>query len=622
MADLDYGVKNIKTLGAGQAYRERIGMYLSGDKQEAINLGLRELVVNVQDEYQVYKPKNPKCSINIDTSTHVIIVSDNMRGIPVGIREDGTNSLTATFLIPHSGGKMDSEAYKSAVGLNGQGNKVVCHTAQVLEVEVRRDGKIYTQKFESDDMGAHPITDVIESNAPYKESGTIITYIPDKRVYGDVFIDVPSLKEMLKEMSWFAKGLHIELCVDGEITVFESKNGLLDGLKTDNALSKPFSYYYKTDDCEVELALQWVSKGGQIRGYANGLYMPDGGKFITAFKTSLTRTVNSLAKKKKKFTGDEIRKVLSGFVSVKVEEGQFSNQAKTALANAEAATATSTATSEALKDYVSKHPSDFNNVLDLLDRERRAEEAAEKAREKVRNHIEEMTKASKAKILNPDKLRDARKLGQDSILLVNEGLSAGGSMSIGRDPMKYGILMLRGKVKNLLKCSIEEGLDNEEVKLFCQALGLIYGKPYNINKFRYGKIAIAVDADADGSHIGLLVMALCEVLCPEMIEQNRLYWLKAPLYKVTKGKKDYYFYSDEELQNSGITGDIIRYKGLGQMSEDDLKNSMFSEEFQHLEPIVYEKKGIDLLIQLMSDDPKPKRDFIFNEVDFSTIGFE
>lgn len=621
MNKINYGVDNIKTLEAGEAYRKRIGMYLSADLQEAINLGLRELIVNVQDEYEVYKPANPYCKILLDTKKRQIQVRDNMRGIPVGKRADGTNSLTASFLIPHSGGKMDAEAYKSAVGLNGQGNKVVCHTAEWLEVTVHRDGKEYYQKFRSTDKGALPETQVEEK--PWDgTSGTTITYVPDARVYGDIFVDVPQLESILEEMSWFAKGLSIQLYVDGKAKTFMSKNGLLDGLKTENGLSKPFSYVYDTDDCQVELALQWVSKGGKIRGYANGLHMPDGGKFITGFKTSLTRTFNSLSKKKKKFSGDEIRKVLTGFVSVKVEEGKFSNQAKTALANDEAGSATSAATSAAIKDFVQKHPSDFKTVVDLLERERKAEEAAEKARQKVRDHIEEMTKASKTKILNPDKLRDARKLGQNTALLVCEGLSAGGSMSIGRDPNKYGILMLRGKVKNLLSCSIDEGLDNEEVKLFCQALGLIYGKPYNINKFRYGKIVIATDADADGSHIGLLIMALCEVLCPEILEDNRLYWLKAPLYKVQKGKNIQYYYTEEEYNNRKFDGETLRYKGLGQMSDEDLKLSMFSEEFQHLEPIEYNKKGVDMLIRLMGSDSTPKRDFVFNEIDFSKIIFE
>ncbi|MBQ6629846.1 MAG: hypothetical protein IJH65_13655, partial [Methanobrevibacter sp.] len=367
---MNYTANDIVSLSAGRAFREKIGMYLSADKQEAINLGLRELIVNVQDEYEVYKPINPFLKIGLSTKTKEIVVSDNMRGIPVGIRDDGQNSLTAAFLIPHSGGKHTEGVYSSAVGINGEGNKIVCHTAEYLTVSVKRDGKIYTQHFESNEEGAIPTTEVIETLYNGKDTGTTIIYKPDSRVYGDIFIDIESLRSMLKEMSMFSTGLHIYLYVDENKEEFFSKSGLIDGLPTENRLSKPFSYNYETNDCKVELALQWVSKKGQIRGYANNLYMPDGGAFISGFKSSLTRTFNSLAKTK--YDGDTIRDVLDGFVSVKVKMGQFTNQQKTALANPEARTATSTAISDCLKEFVLKRKDDFDQVVELLNKVARA----------------------------------------------------------------------------------------------------------------------------------------------------------------------------------------------------------------------------------------------------------
>ena len=313
---MNYTANDIVSLSAGAAFRQKLGMYLSADKQEAINLGLRELIVNVQDEYEVYKPKNPILKVELNSKTREITVTDNMRGIPVGIRDDGMNSLTAAFLIPHSGGKHQEGAYSSAVGINGEGNKIVCHTAKWLTVEVHRDGKIYNQRFESTNDGATAVTEVLSKDDPIKPqiTGTKITYIPDERVYGEVFIDLTKLREMLREISYFTKGLKILLINDGEEEVFFSEHGLIDGLKNDKAISEPFSYFYETEDCKVELALQWVSSKGVIKGYANGLYMPDGGAFITGFKTSLTRTFNSLAKKN--FDGEQIRNVLDGFVSV------------------------------------------------------------------------------------------------------------------------------------------------------------------------------------------------------------------------------------------------------------------------------------------------------------------
>lgn len=616
---MNYSANDLTTLSPGRAFREKIGMYLSADRQEAINLGLRELIVNVQDEFEVYKPENPYLKIELFTTERKIRVSDNMRGIPCAVRDDGINSLTAAFLLPHSGAKHKEGSYVSSVGINGEGNKVVCHTAKWLEVEVHRDGNIYFQRFESSEEGAKPVCEVKTSKATDTTTGTIITYEPDERVYGNIFIDENSLKKMLREMSYFTKGLKIILIVDGNSEVFFSKNGLIDGLKNEQAISKPFNYFYSDSDCQVELALQWVAKKGNIRGYANGLYMPDGGAFISSFKTSLTRTFNSLAKAK--FLGEQIRDCLEGFVSVKVHVGQFSNQAKTALANKEAGTATSFAISNCLKEFYSHHRTEFNNVIELLTKIEKAEKAAEKTRQAILNHEKEQKVNEKKKLLNFDKLRDARKLGKDSILLCVEGNSAGGSMSIGRDPNKYGVLMFRGKAKNLLKATIEEGLANEEVKLLLQALGLTYGRPYNANKLRYGKIALAVDGDFDGSHIGLLLMAMLQVLAPEFLKENRLFWLRAPTCKVETPKKTYFYYSDEEFKNHP-KGNITFFKGLGQMSDNDLKASMFNEEWQHLEPIIYSEEGINTLISLMSEDVEPRKEFVYNNIDFSKFEVE
>lgn len=439
---VDYTANDIVSLSAGRAFRQKIGMYLSADRQEAINLGLRELIVNVQDEYEVYKPKNPLLKIELNTKTHQITVSDNMRGIPVGIREDGMNSLTAAFLIPHSGGKHTEGVYSSAVGINGEGNKIVCHTAKWLEVWVHRDNNIYHQKFTSTDEGATADTDV-EIIGKCEDTGTIITYIPDPKVYGEeVFIDIGSLRQMLSEMSMFSTGLSIELIVDKKKESFFSKNGLIDGLNNKNALSRPFSYHYETTDCKVDLALQWVSKKGEIRGYANNLYMPDGGAFISGFKSSLTRTFNSIAKTK--YDGESIRDLLDGFVSVKVKMGQFTNQQKTALANPEARTATSTAISNALKDFNARHGDEFAKVIDLLKKIAKAEAAAEKARQNVLNATKEIEKNQKKKVFASDKLKDSEFLGEDSTLLIVEGNSAMGGMSRARDYQKYGLLAIRG----------------------------------------------------------------------------------------------------------------------------------------------------------------------------------
>ena len=615
---MKYEANDIVSLSAGRAFREKIGMYLSADRQEAINLGLRELIVNVQDEYEVYKPEEPLLHIELNTKTHTIQVADNMRGIPVGIREDGENSFTAAFLIPHSGGKHEEGVYSSAVGVNGEGNKIVCHTAEWLEVEVYREGKRYSQKFVSDVEGARAITDVIEQSRPNSYTGTVIQYKPDPKVYGDIFIDIEALRVMLKEMSMFSTGLKIELIIDGKKEVFYSEAGLIDGLSKENRLSAPFSYHYETSDCKVDLALQWVSKKGQIRGYANNLYMPDGGAFISGFKSSLTRTFNSLAKTK--YDGETIRGVLDGFVSVKVKVGQFTNQQKTALANPEARSATSTAISECLKQFVFKRQKDFNQVLELLDKLAKAERAAEKARKQVLEASKEIEKNQKKKVFASDKLKDAEFLGPNATLLVVEGNSAMGGMAQARDYTKYGILAIRGKIINCLSNPEEKIFNNEEIKLLLSAMNIVPGK-YNPSKLRYGRLAICTDADSDGAHIGLLIMAALQYLAPAFIKEGRLCWLRSPLYIVeSKGKESYYFTDDEfnKVRNK-IKGEVTRAKGLGELPAETAKASMFSPEYQRIDIMEWNDSAIDLLYDLMSEDVEPRRDFIMKKVDFSKV---
>lgn len=612
---MKYEANDLKTLSPGRAYREKIGMYLSADRQEAIDLGLRELIYNAQDEFEATHQKNAFVKVSINTATQEIQVEDNMRGIPVAIRDDGINSLTAAFLIPHSGAKHKEGVYQAAVGVNGQGNKIVCHTSKWLRVQVCRDGNIYQQSFHETEEGAVPDND-IHVVGKTAATGTKITYVPSEIVYQGARIDVDNLIESLTMLSYFTKGLKIILSVDGEEMEFYSTHGLADGLKAEDRLHKNILHFQRDyEDCSVELALQWNKGKGEIKPYANNLYVKDGGAFISGFKSSLTKTFNSICGGS--FSGEQIRRGLDGFVSVKVHNVQFTNQQKSSLANPEARTATSAAITEALKIFAANNQDDFNKIVAILSKEQRADEAAERARNAILNHEKESTAAKRKKIIDSKKLRDARKLGPDSILLCVEGVSAGGSMSKGRDPEKYGILMLRGKCINCISNSIEDILENEEVKLLLQALGITYGHTYDPKKLRYGKIAICSDADSDGSHIGLLIMAMLHRLAPQFIEEGRLCWLRAPIYKVGSGKKATYYYTEEEFQTKTAIGDIIKYKGLGQMDEADLKNSMFNPEFQHMDHIEYDVDGIETLEQLMGNQVQYRKDFVFNNIDFS-----
>lgn len=622
--DNNYTANDIVSLSAGRAFREKIGMYLSADRQEAINLGLRELIVNVQDEYEVYKPENPKLIIKLNTKTREIWVQDNMRGIPVGIRDDGINSLTAAFLIPHSGGKHTEGVYSSAVGINGEGNKIVCHTAEWLSVEVYRDNKIYFQSFHSDEEGAHADCDVKE-HPGNKETGTLIRYVPDMRVYGDIFIDIEALRKMLQEMAMFSTGLRIILEIDGKREEFFSKSGLIDGLSKENRLSKPFSYHYETSDCKVDLALQWVSKKGQIRGYANNLFMPDGGAFISGFKTSLTRTFNSLAKTK--YDGDTIRDVLDGFVSVKVKIGQFTNQQKTALANPEARTATSAAISNALKDFAIKRKDDFDKVIELLAKVAKAEAAAERARRQVLDTVKDVENEKKKRIELADKLKDCKKHGSDSgsVLAICEGDSALGALVQARPVDSVALMPIRGKIISALKHEPEKILKNEEVKAIFSALGCGFFERYNSKKLRYQYVAIAADQDPDGKNIGCLLITLFYYMCPELIKEGRLLWMQMPLHVLTYKDKVLYAFSDFEkseiIKKYGKPKEIGRKKGIGENTPEETKEAVFGSQkrWWQLCPKNYEDFS-NLIQMLMGKDVEERKDFIMKNVDFSLIG--
>lgn len=623
---MNYTAKDIVSLSPGRAFREKIGMYLSADRQEAINLGLRELIVNVQDEFEVYKPKNPLLKIELFIDKKEIRVSDNMRGIPCAIREDGINSLTAAFLIPHSGGKHQEGAYTSSIGINGEGNKVVCHTAKWLEVEVHREGNIYFQRFESDDEGAKAVTEVVTT--PEKNqtiTGTTITYQPDEKVYGDIFIDINKLRTMLEEMSYFTKGLKIELVYNGKTEIFYSKNGLIDGLISEFSIGKPFSYFYEDNECKVELALQWVSKNGNIRGYANGLYMPDGGAFISSFKTSLTRTFNNLANKK--FAGEQIRNCLDGFVSVKVHVGQFSNQAKTALANKEAGSATSIATNICLKEFYNRHNSDFNKVVEILDRVTKAEVAAEKARQQILNTEKEISNDKKKRIILADKLKDCKVHGASngSVLAVCEGDSALGALVQARPIDTIALMPIRGKIISALKHDQEKILQNEEVKSIFSALGCGFFNNYSSSKLRYQYVAIAADQDPDGKNIGCLLITLFYYMCPQFIKEGRLLWMQMPLFVLKYKDKTLYAFSDNEknqlIKKYGTPKELSRKKGIGENTPEETKEAVFGEQkrWWQLCPD-NDEEFVELINMLMGKDVIERKEYIMENVDFSIIG--
>ena len=616
---MSYDANSIETLSFRDAIRSRAAMYMGSEDNQGVLQCIREIITNSIDEATMGYGNEIEVTLS---KNNQVTIRDNGRGAPFGKREDGTEALEAIYTMPHSGGKFSDKVYQNVAGLNGIGAKGTALTSDVFEVWSTRDGQAAYLRLEKGIKESFTI-----SPTDSKYHGTIVSFIPSQEVYHlePISIKFEDIKKMCRDWSYLYPQIVFILNNDltGEKIEYQSKNGLLDFLKNSGAKTihkTPLHIVLKEEQIEAEIVMEWTDSRAETSfTFTNGLENSNGGTSLTGVKTALT----NFFKKKIKGEGspDTLRKGLLYAVSCKVPNPSFANQTKTKVNTPELRGLCQRATTQMLEDFERKHSDEFQKILDLLLKEVKADVAAERARQAILNHEKEQKANEKKKLLNYDKLRDARKLGKDSILLCVEGLSAGGSMSIGRDPNTYGILMLRGKAKNLLKATIEEGLNNEEVKLLLQALGIIYGKPYSSDKLRYGRVALAVDGDFDGSHIGLLLMAMLQVLAPQFLKENRLFWLRAPICKVETKTKTYYYYNEEEF-HSHPKGNITFFKGLGQMTDEDLKNSMFNKEWQHLEPITYSEEGIQTLLELMSEDVEPRKEFVFNNIDFSKFEVE
>lgn len=618
----NYGVNDIQTLSFRDAVRTKLGMYLSADQQEAMQLGLREIIYNTRDEYE--QGYGDKIIIEIDKIANKITVTDNARGIPCGIRQDGINSLTAACTMSHTGAKHEEGVYSGAVGINGIGLKVVCLTAENFTVDVFRDGKIYSQWFK--EGIAHTEVEEKSQQKPYI-TGTIIKYIPSKEVYGNHKIDTDQVKDALQEISYFTKGFEFILKIfDGKTTeeyTYKSKNGLADALNSKHRIHNNFLHYETVmDDVKIEFALQWVKDNAQLKSFANNLEVRDGGAFMTGFKTSLTKAFNSQGKTN--FSGDTIRKYLDGYVSVKVKVPQFSNQAKTALANPEARTSTSKAITQALGIFANQYREEFAAICEYLQKETKAEEAADRARNAVINAQAQIAMSKKDKIKAPGKLMDCEIHDENSSLYIVEGDSAKGSIGQARDYKNTAVLPLRGKIINALKNDEEKVLTNDIVMDLLKALGCGILEKYDIKKLNYGKICIFTDADVDGASIMCLVLTFFYKYIPQLLSDKKVYWAQAPLYKIKINDKYHYAYDDKEkdeiLKGKGKY-EITRCKGIGEMNAEDVRNTVLSDDISRFKRFTMDniEEAIKMFEMLMGSDVTDRKEYIFNKVDFANL---
>ena len=380
----------------------------------------------------------------------------------------------------------------------------------------------------------------------------------------------------------------------------------------------PLHIVFNENNIETEIVMEWTD-GRLEKSYTftNGLENPEGGTSLTGVKTALT---NYFKKKVKDGGSPEVfRKGLIYAVSCKVPHPSFANQTKTKVNNPELRGLCQRATTQMLENFEKKHSEEFQKICDLLLKEVKAEIAAEKARRQVLDAVKDVEKNQKKKVFASDKLKDAEFLGEKSTLLIVEGNSAAASMAIARDITKYGILAIRGKILNCLAHPDEKIFQNEEIKLLLSAMNITPGK-YDAKKLRYGRIAICVDSDSDGYHIGLLIMAALRYLAPQFLEEGRLCWLRAPLYIVKSGKNESYYFTDEDFNKvrGKVKGEVTRAKGLGALSETQARNSMFGEN-QRMDVLEPTEEAVYLLEDLMGKDVEPRTEFIFKNVDFSEV---
>lgn len=618
---MSYDANSIETLNFRDAVRTRVAMYMGSADNQGVLQCVREIVTNSIDEATMgYCDR-----IVVDLyEGNRITVLDNGRGCPFGLRDDGIDALEAIYTLPHSGGKFNDKIYQNVGGLNGIGAKGTALSSDKFRAVSMRDGKECELILEK---GNKVSLTVGEPNNP-KAHGMFVDFIPSQEVYNlePINIKFSDIKEMCRNWSYlypfltFILNNHIK--GEEETIQYHAKNGLLDFMKTcaGKSLNKtPLHVIMKEDNVEAEIVMCWTNgRNEEWHVFTNGLENTAGGTSLTGVKTALTNFF------KKKIKGevppDILRKGLFYAVSCKVPQPSFSDQTKTKVNNPVLRGLCQRATGQMLEEFERKHRDEFDKVMELLTKEAKADQAAERTRQQVLNASKEVEKNQKRKVFSSDKLKDAEFLGEDSTLLIAEGDSALGGLAQGRDYTKYGIMAIRGKIINALSNPDEKVYENEEIKLLLSAMNIVPEK-YDAKKLRYGKLAICTDADSDGYHIGLLIMAALAHIAPQFIREGRLCWLRSPLWIVNNGKTESYFFTDAEYEanKTKVKGEVQRNKGLGSLEPNQARKSMFDPEYQRLDVMEYDEEAMDLLYSLMGSEVSPRRDFIIQNVDFSEI---
>ena len=621
MPEQAYDINSIQSLDFREGVRTRIQMYLGSDDIEGTYQALKEIINNSTDEALAGYGK--KIEIDVSEKDNAVSVRDYGRGVPFGIREDGENVLVSIFTKSHTGGKFSHDAYKNASGLNGIGGSCVCLSSKTFTVQSFRDGKTATAFFEQGILKSY------NEGKSKNPNGTRIDFSPDPTVFsnGAIGYKYNKICQDIQDISYLYPGIEFIVSnIDtGEKKTYCAKKGIVDFVEMN--VKKPLQKHIITGSASdgtdsLEIAFQWGVRRETAYVFVNGLRCPEGGTPITGARAALTKTFNSLAGAN--FDGEYIRQNLFYVINCKVENPSFANQTKSKINNASLRTLASTAFTNALKEMNTTLSSEFNIIVEMLTKMEKAEAAASKAREAVLNMEKKETEQRKRKVTSSDKFKDCEKHGADSMLIICEGNSALGGLMPARDVKTEALYAVRGKVKNLMKHPLEECLENQEVSDIIMALGCGIQERYNEKKLNYGKVAIATDADVDGYSIMCLIATLFYVLMPKFIEEGRLGWLRAPLYRLSKGKQHVYAYDEDELAELKKTHsgwEQSRYKGLGEMVAEDMEESMLHPVNRRLDILTINDAELaaESLKMLMGTEVEGRRDFLFDNVDFNIL---
>ena len=629
----EYGADQIQILEGLEAVRKRPGMYIGTTSLRGLHHLVYEIVDNSVDEALAGFCSVIDVYINEDNSVTVI---DNGRGIPVGINHKaGIPAVEVVFTILHAGGKFGGGGYKVSGGLHGVGASVVNALSDWLEVEISSEGKIYKQRYE---RGKVCYSLKVVGECEKEKTGTKVTFKPDGSIFEDTVYDFDILKTRLRETAFLTKGLKICLTdkrEDPEKTrEFHYEGGIKEFVKYLNnskeSLYNEIMYFEgKKNNVYVEVAMQHNDAYNEsVYTFVNNINTPEGGTHLMGFRNALTKTMNDYARSAKllkdseqNLTGEDIREGLTAIVSIKVEDPQFEGQTKQKLGNSEARGAVDSIVSEQLTYFLEQNPAVAKVICEKSIMAQRAREAARKARDLTRRKT-----ALEGSTL-PGKLADCSdKDPKNCEIYIVEGDSAGGSAKTARSRATQAILPLRGKILNVEKARLDRIYGNEEIKSMITAFGTGIHEDFDITKLRYDKIIIMTDADVDGAHIATLMLTFIYRFMPELIKQGHVYLAKPPLYKLEKGSKIWYAYSDDEL--NGILNEvgrdqnnkIQRYKGLGEMDADQLWETTMDPEKRILLRVNMDEENeaeIDLTFNtLMGDKVEPRRIFIEENAKF------